>query len=246
MSDSALTADPAEEAASHKDAWIPHVVPFLAWIFLMSMLDGVLDAGWKYAARTFLCLGLLVYLRPWRWYSRLTLRNVPAGIAVGVFVFGFWIFFETDFMSRFEGIHRLYLSVGTLMKPWELISPVQQITYDPAQIGWPLTAIRLLGSAVVIAIIEEFFWRGWMYRWIIKEDFLSVDPGTLNWKALLIMSLMFASVHQRWLAGFACGICYGLLYIRTKDVWAPTIAHFTTNFLLGVYVLWSGKFEFWV
>lgn len=227
-------------------AWIPHVVPFVAWIFLMSMLDGVLSSGPKYAVRTFLCAGLLIYFKPWRWYPRIQLKHLPLGIGVGILVCGFWILFETDYMSRFESIHKFYLSFGTLMKPWELILPVEHITYDPEQIGWPLTMTRLLGSAIVIAIIEEFFWRGWMYRWIIKDDFLEIDHGVLDWKAMLLTSLMFASVHQRWLVAFACGICYGLLYVRTRCVWTAAVAHFVTNLLLGIYVLWAGKYEFWV
>jgi CAAX prenyl protease-like protein len=226
-----------------KEAWIPHVVPFVAWIFLMQVLGD--PAGWKYALRSVLCLGLFLSLKPWRFdYPPLRLKNLPLALAVGVFVFGFWILFETDFMARFEWIHRAYLTVGTQM-PWKLAPPLEQVRYAPDQIGWPLSLVRLAGSALVISFIEEFFWRGWLYRWSQKEDFLSVPHERLDWSALLIMSLMFASVHHQWVAAFFCGICYGLLYIRTRDIWAAGIAHAVTNALLGAYVLWSGKYEFW-
>lgn len=231
-----------EVPAEHKDAWIPHVIPFVAWIFLMGILGEA--AGWKYATRSAVCLALLLYFRPWRWYDRIQWKHVPLSIGVGVFVCAFWILFESDFMARFEIVHRMYMTIGTQM-PWSLAAPLEQIVYSPDRVGWGLTIARLLGSAIVIAIIEEFFWRGWMYRWIVNEDFLSVDHGTLRWKSLLFMALMFSTIHHRWVAAFVCGICYGLLYIRTRDIWAAATAHMVTNFLLGVYVLWSGKYEFW-
>ena len=41
------------------------------------------------------------------------------------------------------------------------------------------------------------------------------------------------------------GLAYGLLFIRTRDVWAACLAHATTNLALGAYVLSTGHWEFW-
>lgn len=230
-------------SASSKDAWIPHVVPFLAWIFFMQLLGDA--SGMKYALRSAICLGLFIYFRPWRWYGRFRLRNLPLALAAGVLVFAFWVAPETDFAARFEGFHRLYLTLGTQM-PWTLLAPPQDVIYAPEVCGWGLTLTRLAGSAFVISFIEEFFWRGWLYRWMIKEDFLKVGMGKLDWRNLLIVALFFGFIHTRWIAGFLCGIVYGLLAIRTRDIWAAGIAHALTNFLLGCYVIWADKYEFWV
>lgn len=233
----------SESDSSSRDAWISHVVPFVAWIFFMQLLGD--PAGWKYALRSGACLLLFLYLKPWTWnYPPLRLRNLPGATLIGILVFLFWIAPETDLLSRFETLHRLYLTVG-LQMPWDLAPPLEQIRYAPETDGWPLALVRLGGSALVISVIEEFFWRSWLTRWIEKEDFLKADPGAVSNRALLIASLMFATVHGRWIAGLLCGLLYGWYYRKTRDIWAVSYAHALTNALLGAYVLWSGKFEFW-
>ena len=37
----------------------------------------------------------------------------------------------------------------------------------------------------VIAVIEEFFWRGFLYRWLVGKEFSSVDLGKLHIPLLL-------------------------------------------------------------
>lgn len=117
--------------------------------------------------------------------------------------------------------------------------------YAPSVSGWGVALVRLVGSAFVISIIEEFFWRGFLYRWIQKVDFLSVDPGRLAWPAFLLTALIFGAEHTEWLAGIVCGLIYGYLYLKTRDIWAACIAHCVTNLLLGLYVLATGSYQFW-
>ena len=119
------------------------------------------------------------------------------------------------------------------------------IPYAPEICGWPLTLIRLAGSAFVISVIEEFFWRGFLYRWTLGGDFLRVDAGRLGWSRFLIVAAVFGFEHNEWLAGFVAGLAYGWLYVRTRDIWAACFAHAVTNLALGVYVLKTGAFFFW-
>ena len=232
-----------ETAPSSRDAWISHVVPFVAWLFFMQLLGD--PAGWKYAVRSFACLALFLALKPWKWrYPALNWKHVPGALGLGVAVFLFWIAPETDLLSRFETFHRVYLTVGHQM-PWELAAPLERVRYAPETDGWFFVFTRLMGSAVVIAVIEEFFWRSWLTRWVEKENFLEADPGRVSTRAVVIASLLFATVHVRWIAGLLCGLLYGFYYRKTKDIWAVSIAHGVTNFLLGLYVLWSGKYVFW-
>jgi len=236
-------AEPSAFDEKHpREAWIPHVVPFVGWLFFMQMLGD--PAGWKYALRSVICLGLFIYMKPWQWYARLNLKNVPAAILAGVAVFFIWIFFETDFMSRFGMVHQGYLMVGT-QPPWKLSQPLVEMYYAPETCGWAFAMTRLLGSAFVISFIEEFFWRGWMYRWALAENFLKVDLGKFDKVMFFAVAMLFGLIHHRWLVGFLCGIIYGILIIRTKDIWAGGIAHAVTNLLLGIYVIWAEKYEFW-
>ena len=62
---------------------------------------------------------------------------------------------------------------------------------------------------------------------------------------LLLVALFFGLEHFRWAAGIVAGIAYGWLYIRTRDIWAVSIAHVVTNLVLGIYVVWADQYVFW-
>lgn len=230
---------PTESIAS--PVWA-HVIPFVAWLFLLQMLGD--PAGWKYAVRTIACLGLFLAFRPWQYYRRLRLQNLPLAVVVGVGVFAGWVLFETAFMNQWPAVQEAYRRFA-MWPPWRVTDIELSRVYAPETCGWPLTIVRILGSAFVIGIIEEFFWRGFIYRWALEQDFLSVDLGRLDWKIFLVVALFFGLEHTRWLAGFATGIVYGLMVIKTRDIWAACIAHAITNLLLGVYVVWADQYVFW-
>lgn len=211
-------------------------------MFIMQMLGD--PAGWKYALRSILCFGLLLYLKPWQYYIPLRVRNIPLALGVGVAVFLGWIFFETNWMERWPGIQNAYRTLA-ILPPWRITELCSNESYAPRFCGWIFTTTRVLGSAFVIAIIEEYFWRGFIYRWMFGPDFLDVDLGAWNWKHFILVAMLFGLEHHRWLVGFAAGIAYGWLMIRTQDIWAASLAHAVTNLMLGIYVVWAGQYEFW-
>ena len=218
-----------------------HVVPFAAWLALMTLLP---PAGWSYAVRSVVCLGLFFWFAPWRWYEKLNAHHIPLALTVGAAVCIIWIFPELSLMKRIPGFESLYALLG-IMPIWSRPEALTEFPYAPETCGWPLVIIRLLGSSIVVALLEEFFWRGWMYRWLIKSNFLSVNPGTWNRFAFFSVAVLFGLEHDRWLVGILAGLIYGWLYIRTRDIWAACIAHGITNFLLGLYVLQTGAYAFW-
>jgi CAAX prenyl protease-like protein len=223
-------------------ALVAHVVPFIAWLLLMAVLGEATAV--KYALRAAFCFALLLLLRPWRWYAPFRGKHVLPSVGVGVLVFGAWIALETDFAARWSGLHGLYLLLGHL-PPWKMAELGADTTYAPEVCGWPLTIVRILGSGFVISVIEEFFWRGCIYRFLIDRNFLSVDLGKYDSLMFLLVVIAFGLEHQRWIAGIVAGYAYGRLLLQTRDVWAACIAHAVTNVLLGVYVVWSGKYAFW-
>ena len=234
-------AKPVEEGDEHFPI-VAHVVPFVAWIFMMQMLGD--PAGWKYAVRTVGCLLLFCWLRPWRWYPKFNPANLGWSLIVGVGVFVMWIAGESDFVQRWPALADVYLVIG-LQPPWRLTQPEINDMYAPALAGWPMTIVRIAGSALVISFIEEFFYRGFVYRWLLAKEFLEVALDRLDVRIFLVVALAFGLSHHRWLAGFLTGIAYGWMLLRTKDIWAVGIAHGITNLLLGMYVVWAEKWEFW-
>jgi CAAX prenyl protease-like protein len=159
-------------------------------------------------------------------------------------VFALWVLPESPWALTHSAFSSFY-NTWLVLPPGRLPEFTGGVVYAPDACGWPLALVRLLGSAVVIAVAEEFFWRGFLYRWLIDRDFTSVDPGLFRLGAFLAVSLVFGLEHHRWFAGLLAGCAYGALYIRTRNLWAAVTAHVTTNLLLGLYVLASGAYRFW-
>jgi CAAX prenyl protease-like protein len=119
------------------------------------------------------------------------------------------------------------------------------LAFSPSEAGWPLTLMKLFGSACVIAIIEEFFFRGFFYRWLRQGKFWTLPLSLLDKQAFWTVAVVFGLEHDRWLAGIFAGVVYGWLTVRTGTVWSAAIAHVVTNLLLGLYVIGSGQYGFW-
>lgn len=222
-----------------------HVVPFAAWLALMHFLDvPQLSPAMAYAIRTVVCLILLLVCRPWRWYERTSVRWWPLAGLFGVGVLVAWVGLEGPWMDAAPGLRDFYVKWGIL--PFgKLREPLTQTPYAPEVCGWPLTVFRVLGSGLVIATIEEFFWRGFLYRWLLGLDFTQVKHGHFALVPFLATAGIFAAEHQEWLAGLVAGLAYGWLYVRTRDLWSAVLAHQVTNLLLGLYVLKTGQYFFW-
>ena len=202
--------------------WLPYVAPFAVFCVLTAMPGG---AGWVYPLKTVLTLGSIVALA--RWLKAPGEPSVLAAAAVGVAVLAVWVLTEG-----------LYPLLGSRA----VFDPFRELNGFHAY-AW--IAFRLVGAAVIVPIAEEFFWRGFLIRWLVNADFRSVRLGTFTWFSFLATSILFASEHDRWLAGLIAGMAYNGLYYRTRSLKACILAHGATNLGLGIYVLASSQWRFW-
>lgn len=241
-----------------------HVAPFLVWvgvIFLLQALEASCECPriflpWSYALKSALCAGLFLWLKPWRIYPALEWRIVPLACMAGVGVAVFWILPEMPWVGRVAPgfqmfYHRwLILMPGTLpdyYNPdfWPGLPPGHpSMAFSPAEAGWGLTILKLIGSAGVIAVIEEFFFRGFLYRWLRQGAFWTLPLRAFDGQAFWTVVAIFGLEHDRWLAGMCAGLVYGLLAVR-HGIWSAALAHGVTNLLLGLYVIGSGQYGFW-
>lgn len=259
------TAEPAKKnskkARRMDQAAYRHAIPFVLWlgvVLLAEMMHLTEGSGTEeiksldlvsqpmlYAIRTAICIVALFICRPWKYYDGLNRKNILPAIGIGLGIFVLWIGLETEFFKNLcPPIAELYEK--WCVKPFgQMREPLKTTPYAPSACRIFLISVRFFGSAFVISAIEEFFWRGYLLRTARTPDFLDVDIGKLHWPSFLIVAAIFAIEHNEVLAGFICGIVYGLFYIKTRDIWAATIAHITTNAALGIYVLATGKYIFW-
>ena len=108
-------------------------------------------------------------------------------------------------------------------------------------------AMRFIRLVVVVPFIEEIFWRGFLLRYLVKEDFESV-PRDIH------LALLLASSPS----GFAWstslpitrprswpGALFNLVAYRTRSLSSCVLAHSVANFLLGIYIMRTGQWGFW-
>jgi len=106
-------------------------------------------------------------------------------------------------------------------------------------------AFRVFGAVIVVPVMEELFWRAFLIRWLVNEDFKSVAVGTFTWMSFGVTVALFGAEHPQWLAGLICGAMYNWLYYRRKDVFACVVAHAVSNAALAAWVLARGDWKFW-
>ena len=186
---------------------------------------------WVYPLQTLACA--LLMLRYRREYPRaVSPLAALLGLAVGAGVFALWISPQAFF----------HFAPRTA----DGFDPTPLLASGPA--AYRLTvALRFLRLAVVVPCLEEIFWRGFLLRFLIKEDFLSLPFGAWTPLSFGIVVLGFTFEHSRpdWPAALATGILYNLVAVRTRSLPACVLAHALTNTLLGWYVMATRQWGFW-
>jgi CAAX prenyl protease-like protein len=133
-----------------------------------------------------------------------------------------------------------------LLHLWSDYPRLSAEIYDPTtqiEASWLLygfIAIRLFGATLLVPVMEELFWRDYLWRTIAApNDFTLVEVGEYDRTAFWVVPLVFSMVHIQWLTAIVWGLLIAWLLVRTKSLGACIVAHAVTNFLLGLYVLIS-------
>jgi CAAX prenyl protease-like protein len=215
------------------------VAPFIVFVVLTFGQGFVGETGryWIYLAKTIVGLWMLGLVRPvveeMRW------KVSWEAVAVGVAAFILWVGLD-DWLIRI-GFNSSYPKLKLSGPPWNPNDPFG----TGSALAWSFILVRVIGSALIVPPLEEVFFRSFLYRYIMKADFLSVPLGTFAWLPFVATSILFGFEHREWLAGILCGFAYQGLVFQKKRLGDAITAHAITNFLLGVWVVWRGAWEFW-
>jgi len=183
---------------------------------------------WVYPLQTLLCLGALIYF--WRDYEWGNLRTWWFGAGVGAIVLGIWI------------------------APQVLLgAPPRTDGFDPTVFAespalyWSTVLMRFFRLVIVVPLLEEIFWRGFLMRYFVNEDFRRVPFGTVTFFSFTAIVILFSAVHsvEDFAGAIYCGIAFNLVAIYTRSLAACVIAHAVTNLGLGVYVMATRQWGFW-
>ncbi|HMG06155.1 MAG TPA: CAAX prenyl protease-related protein, partial [Chthoniobacterales bacterium] len=106
---------------------------------------------------------------------------------------------------------------------------------------------RFLRLVVVVPLVEEIFWRGFLLRYFINEKFYAVPVGTFSWVSFAIVTAGFGFAHARadWIPALIAGALYNCVAYRTKSLLSCVLAHAVTNLLLGLWIMKTGQWGFW-
>jgi CAAX protease family protein len=216
-------------------AYVAPMAVFVGFLALSSLLKRVDDAFWLrapeywiYPLQTLICAGLVAYF--WQEYRLKPLRGVGIGLAIGILVFVIWIS-----PQAFLGF------------------PARTTGFDPdlfaGQTGlyWGTLVLRLLRIAVVVPFVEEIFWRGFLLRYLIDEEFERVPFGTFSALSFWAVALAFGFSHSSpdWPAAIVTGLLYNGVAYWTKSLSTCVLTHAVTNLLLGIWILETKQWGFW-
>ena len=112
---------------------------------------------------------------------------------------------------------------------------------------WSQAILRISVATITVAIVEEFFWRGFLLRAFIDWDrFDRIPLGTFTWLSFLGTSLLSMAQHpSNWAVSIFCWFAYnGLMYWK-KSLLCMMLTHGITNLVLYIYVIYTGDWMFW-
>lgn len=239
-----------------------HVLPlavFMAFMLVLQLLGGFIewkhpDAPWWrqdpaqfiYPIQTL--VGLALLWRYWRCYTfDWSWRWGLVGVGCGAVGIGFWLLPTT-----------LYDVLGCTGKTEGLLNflgvAARKDGFDPGLFEnplayWAALGLRFLRAVVVVALVEEIFWRGFMMRFVCDwdGDYWRQPFGRAHWLSYFTVTTMFMLAHGRldYAAAFIYGSLTYLLCIWSKSLGACVIMHATANFLMGLYIMAYGKYGLW-
>ncbi len=225
--------------SSEEKAFFAPFAVFLAFLALNQFVAGLSEGlraawwwsephFWVFPLQTLVCGAMMA--RWWPLYGFKWPARPVFTVAVGIAVLLIWL------------APQLWFGVAPRLKG-----------FDPTFFGdsglayWTTVILRFVRLAVVVPLLEEIFWRGYLLRVFIAYPFSSVPIGTFTWRSFGIVTAGFCLEHQPadWPAAIAAGMLYNLVAYRTRSLSACVIAHAVTNLLLSFFVMRTGQWGFW-
>ncbi len=224
---------------AHRRPDFVYMAPYLAYLLLLPLKDHVPAAylPWATAARG--ALGLYVFWVLRRYLPPLGKPHWPVAIVAGLLTVVLWAGGQHLLNYAHLG-GRFFLFPGVL----EVKDPRVGLT---ALSWWSQVVLRLAVASVVVPIVEEIFWRGFLLRAFINWDrFEKLPLGAFAWRAFIGTALLSCLQHpDNWGVSLLCWLAWNLLMYWKKSLLCLMITHGVTNLVLYLYVIKTGDWQFW-
>lgn len=249
------TTDPARLTRAH----VTPFAVFMAFLVLLTLVAAQIewkhpDAPWWrqdpahfiYPVQTLVTLGILI--RYWRDYTfSWSWKWCLAGVVFGAVGIGIWLlptalYDHWGLTGKTTGILN-WFGVDARREGFD-----PSIFQNPAA-WWTVVLLRFLRAVVVVALVEEIFWRGFLMRFVCdwEGDYWKQPFGRAHWKSYLVVTGLFIMVHgaSDRPAAFVYGSLTYLLCVWSKSLGACVAMHATANLLMGLYIMNTGKYGLW-
>lgn len=205
------------------------VVPFVIFCILTFCQGklGAASAYWFYFAKTLVGIWLIFEMRPH--VSEMRWAISWEAVVVGILIFGIWIGLDGHYPQW------KHPSTGNPAEAFSPHSPLPKF----------FNIVHILGMTLIVPPLEEVFYRSLLYRYIASPNFLAVPMNRFLPVPFFVTIGFFAIAHNEWLPAIICGAAFQWLVIRKNRIGDAMTAHAITNFLLGIYIVWQGKWYLW-
>ena len=226
--------------STEKDGMVPYVVPFALYL-LFSQVAAYYDAlyPYLYIATVIMVAGATMYLLSGRYLLQFHKKIAP-GIVFGLVGVVLWILLSELHLNE---------AVFSVLPVW--LQPDQRLSFNPFEeiasplFTWIFILVRSLGLVLLVPVVEEIFWRGFLLRWVISADWQDQPIGVFTLRSFVWVVLLFTLAHPEWFAAAAYCILINLLLYWKKDLWLCIVAHATTNLTMVAYILMTDSWELW-
>lgn len=242
-----------------EDRSLAHYAPliwFLLSIFCLDLIAGTFSWGhpdapwwrrwpetWILGFQTLTTSALIVFF--WKHYEfRFSSKHLLIGVIMGAVGIGFWLLPTM-----------IYDRMGLTENPegwmkWLGINDRKE-GFNPSDLENPFwekvwIVMRFVRAVVIVAIVEEVLWRGFLMRYLLKPDgdFWSVPFGTPSWMTYGVVTFAFIIAHAPidYAGAFVYGTLMYVVAIWTKSLFACVIMHGVSNFIMCWFALAYQKF----
>lgn len=204
---------------------------------------------WWYPVQIALCAGLLWWWRSHYQWGGCRLRHLPTAAAgavlgIAVWVWPGWLYQHWTAAGAEPAAWWRWLGLADRSQGFDL----SLLAENPA-LQYASLAARFARMTVIVPLVEELCWRGWLMRFVIAGDkpFTRIPFGTHSWRAYGVSTFAVVLIHasEDWAAAFVWASLMYALAVHTRSLGACVVMHALGNLLLGLHVMHSGQLGYW-
>jgi len=110
---------------------------------------------------------------------------------------------------------------------------------------WAWIAVRVSGSCLVIPLVEELAFRGFLLPWLASPRFEDAPSRHWTWLSVILSSAAFGALHERWLVGTVAGLAFAAARLYRGRLGDAVLAHMLCNAGISAAVLLGGRWDLW-